>query len=88
MLIYGCDVAAVLPHSDELMAFSSRGVFVLDSSATKILSNEMRRSGVVGTLILGQKSANAKVVGIDRWNSAWLTPPPLRNACSQSSSGS
>src|SRR5215210_4837935 len=27
---YGCDVAAVLPHSDELMAFSSRGVFVLD----------------------------------------------------------
>jgi len=28
---YGCDVAAVLPHSDDLMAFSSRGVFVLDS---------------------------------------------------------
>jgi septum site-determining protein MinD len=27
---YGCDVAAVLPHSDDLMAFSSRGVFVLD----------------------------------------------------------
>jgi MinD-like ATPase involved in chromosome partitioning or flagellar assembly len=27
---YGCEVAAVLPHSDELMAFSSRGVFVLD----------------------------------------------------------
>jgi len=26
---YGCDVAAVLPHSDDLMAFSSRGVFVL-----------------------------------------------------------
>lgn len=27
---YGCDVAAVLPHSDELMAFSSRGVFGLE----------------------------------------------------------
>jgi septum site-determining protein MinD len=27
---YGCDVAVVLPHSDDLMAFSSRGVFVLD----------------------------------------------------------
>ena len=27
---YGCEVAAVLPHSDELMAFSSRGVFVLE----------------------------------------------------------
>ena len=27
---YDCDVAVVLPHSDDLMAFSSRGVFVLD----------------------------------------------------------
>lgn len=27
---YGCEVAVVLPHSDDLMAFSSRGVFVLD----------------------------------------------------------
>jgi hypothetical protein len=27
---YDCEVAAVLPHSDDLMAFSSRGVFVLD----------------------------------------------------------
>ena len=26
---YGCGVAAVLPHSDELMAFASGGVFVL-----------------------------------------------------------
>lgn len=26
---YDCEVAAVLPHSDDLMAFSSRGVFVL-----------------------------------------------------------
>jgi septum site-determining protein MinD len=27
---YQCDVAAVLPHSEDLMAFSSRGVFVLE----------------------------------------------------------
>lgn len=27
---YDCEVAVVLPHSDELMAFSSRGVFVLE----------------------------------------------------------
>jgi MinD-like ATPase involved in chromosome partitioning or flagellar assembly len=27
--IYGCDVAAVLPHSDELMRLASEGVFVL-----------------------------------------------------------
>jgi septum site-determining protein MinD len=27
---YGCEVAAVLPHSDDLMAFSSRGIFVLE----------------------------------------------------------
>jgi MinD-like ATPase involved in chromosome partitioning or flagellar assembly len=27
---YDCEVAVVLPHSDDLMAYSSRGVFVLD----------------------------------------------------------
>lgn len=27
--IYGCEVAAVLPHSDELMALASSGIFVL-----------------------------------------------------------
>jgi septum site-determining protein MinD len=27
---YGCEVAAVLPHSDDLMAFSSRGIFVVE----------------------------------------------------------
>ena len=27
--IYDCDVAAVLPHSDEMMALASAGVFVL-----------------------------------------------------------
>jgi hypothetical protein len=26
---YGCEVAAVLPHSDELMVLSSVGVFVI-----------------------------------------------------------
>jgi MinD-like ATPase involved in chromosome partitioning or flagellar assembly len=26
---YNCDVAAVLPHSDEMMALASAGVFVL-----------------------------------------------------------
>jgi septum site-determining protein MinD len=30
---YDCEVAVVLPHSDDLMAFSSRGVFVLDQPA-------------------------------------------------------
>ena len=39
------------------------GVLVDDSPGTKILSNEMRRSGVAGTIMVGQKSANAKVVG-------------------------
>jgi MinD-like ATPase involved in chromosome partitioning or flagellar assembly len=26
---YGCEVAAVLPHSDEIMALASSGIFVL-----------------------------------------------------------
>jgi hypothetical protein len=26
---YGCDVAGVLPHSDELMRLASEGVFVI-----------------------------------------------------------
>jgi nitrous oxidase accessory protein NosD len=56
---------------NDLVGIKGVGVFVLDSSATKILSNEMRRSGVVGTLILGQKSANAKVVGNNISGGAW-----------------
>jgi septum site-determining protein MinD len=28
---YACEVAAVLPHSDELMALSSAGIFALRS---------------------------------------------------------
>jgi parallel beta-helix repeat protein len=39
------------------------GVFVIDSSATKILSNDMSRSGIVGIFMAGPKPANAKVVG-------------------------
>jgi parallel beta-helix repeat protein len=56
---------------NDLVGIKGVGVFVLDSSATKILSNEMRRSGVVGTLILGQKSANAKVVGNNISGGSW-----------------
>jgi parallel beta-helix repeat protein len=39
------------------------GVFVIDSTGTKILSNEMNRSGIVGMFMAGPKPANAKVVG-------------------------
>ena len=39
------------------------GAFVDDSPGTKILSNDVSRSGVVGTFVAGPKSANAKVVG-------------------------
>ena len=41
------------------------GVFVIDSTGTKILSNDMSRSGIVGTFVAGPKPANAKVVGND-----------------------
>jgi parallel beta-helix repeat protein len=41
------------------------GVFVIDSTETKILSNDMSRSGIVGTFVAGPKPANAKVVGND-----------------------
>jgi parallel beta-helix repeat protein len=39
------------------------GVFVIDSTKTKILSNDMSRSGIVGIFMAGPKPANAKVVG-------------------------
>src|SRR5215208_167256 len=39
------------------------GVFVIDSTGTKILSNEMSRFGIVGIFMAGPKPANAKVVG-------------------------
>jgi parallel beta-helix repeat protein len=58
-------------EGNDLIGIKGVGVFVLDSSATKILSNDMSRSGVVGTLILGQKSANAKVVDNNISGGSW-----------------
>ena len=46
-------------------------MLVVDSPGTKILSNEMRRSGFVGTVVVGQKSANAKVVGNNISGGPW-----------------
>jgi parallel beta-helix repeat protein len=39
------------------------GTFVGDSPGTKILSNVVSRSGIVGAFLTGQKSADAKLVG-------------------------
>ena len=39
------------------------GVLNLDSPGTTIISNDISRSGIVGTYLAGQKSENAKVVG-------------------------
>src|SRR5215203_1268410 len=47
------------------------GVLVDDSPGTKILSNEMSRSGFAGTIVVGQKSANAKVAGNNISGGAW-----------------
>jgi parallel beta-helix repeat protein len=47
------------------------GVFVIDSTGTKILSNDMSRSGIVGTFMAGPKPANAKVVGNNISGGPW-----------------
>jgi parallel beta-helix repeat protein len=47
------------------------GVFVIDSTGTKILSNDMSRSGYAGIFMVGPKPANAKVVGNDISGGAW-----------------
>ena len=47
------------------------GVFVIDSTGTKILFNDMSRSGIVGTFMAGPKPANAKVVGNNISGAAW-----------------
>ena len=47
------------------------GVFVIDSTGTKILFNDMSRSGIVGTFMAGPKPANAKVVGNNISGGAW-----------------
>jgi nitrous oxidase accessory protein NosD len=48
---------------NDLVGNGGAGVLVIDSPATKILSNDMSRSGIVGTVVFGQKSADLKVVG-------------------------
>src|SRR5918998_4524051 len=47
------------------------GVLVDGAPATKILSNDMSRSGFAGIIVVGQKAANAKVVGNDISGGAW-----------------
>jgi parallel beta-helix repeat protein len=47
------------------------GTFVVDSPGTKILSNDMSRSGFIGAFLAGQESANAKVVGNNISGGPW-----------------
>src|SRR5215204_2165732 len=47
------------------------GAYVEDAPGTKVLSNDMRRTGIVGTFVAGQKSQNAKIVGNDISGGAW-----------------
>jgi parallel beta-helix repeat protein len=48
---------------NDFIGNSFTGISVFDSPGTKILSNNMIRSGTLGTLMFGPKLANAKVVG-------------------------
>ena len=50
---------------NDLSGHSFAAILLKDSPGTKIVSNDMSRSGVVGTVVLGQKAANAKLVGND-----------------------
>jgi parallel beta-helix repeat protein len=47
------------------------GVFVIDSPGTKILSNDISRSGISGTYLAGQKSQDAKLVGNNISGGPW-----------------
>jgi len=47
------------------------GVFLENSTGTKILSNDMSRSGIVGIYMQGPKPANAKVVGNNISGGPW-----------------
>src|SRR5829696_9185218 len=47
------------------------GVFIADSPETKILSNDMIRTGIVGTYVVGPKSQDAKVVGNNISGGPW-----------------
>jgi parallel beta-helix repeat protein len=58
-------VRAPVEHAspdNDLIGNSVSGIGVEDSPGTKILSNDVSRSGV-GTFMFGPKQANAKVVG-------------------------
>ena len=47
------------------------GAKIIDSPGTKILSNDMSRTGIVGTYVAGQKSKDTKVVGNNISGGAW-----------------
>ncbi len=47
------------------------GAYVEDAPGTKVLSNDMSRSGIVGTYVAGPKSQDAKVVGNNISGGAW-----------------
>src|SRR5215208_6900454 len=47
------------------------GVFIVEAPETKILSNDMSRTGIVGTFVAGQKSQDAKVIGNNISGGAW-----------------
>src|SRR5215210_6471811 len=47
------------------------GVFIVEAPETKILSNDMSRTGIVGTYVAGQKSQDAKLVGNNISGGAW-----------------
>jgi parallel beta-helix repeat protein len=53
------------------LATGSVGVFVEVSTATKILSNDMSRSGFAGIFMAGPKPANVKVVGNNISGGGW-----------------
>jgi parallel beta-helix repeat protein len=59
-------VRAPVEHAspdNDLIGNSVSGIGVEDSPGTKNLSNDVSRSGIVGTFMAGPKQANAKVVG-------------------------
>src|SRR5215211_5122481 len=47
------------------------GAFIGDSPGTKVISNDISRSGIVGTFVGGQKSATAKLVGNNISGGPW-----------------
>src|SRR5215212_1411055 len=47
------------------------GVYIVDSPGIKILSNDMSRSGIIGTFVAGQNSQDAKIVGNNISGGPW-----------------